>query len=267
MLAGVALAPLLVGAVLTAGWASRTTARLGARRLVGGGLAVMAVSMAATSFAKTGTTYWWFAVAMILLGSAYMAAQTAWTVAFMSAMPDAVVGASAGVTRATMATGAALGGVLLSTIVLLVGQADLIQRLTAQQLSPAQVAAAVVALNAALTADAALTITPLPSDFDPALRAAYLESYTVGFSASMLAGAALCLISAALAWFVLRPTTKATGSGMRQSAACVQVRPRVPARLPCRSSRRRVNRHPCVARIRNNSWRLCRATVDSMRPS
>jgi MFS family permease len=42
-----------------------------------------------------------------------------------------------------------LVGVLLSTIVLLAGQADLIQRLSAQQLSPAQAAAAVVALNTA----------------------------------------------------------------------------------------------------------------------
>jgi hypothetical protein len=59
-----------------------------------------------------------------------------------------------------------------------------------------------VALNAALAADAALRIT-LPPELDPALLAAYFESYTVGFSAAMLVGAVLCLGAAALAWFVL----------------------------------------------------------------
>ncbi len=146
-----------------------------------------------------------------------MAAQTAWTVAFMSAMPDAVVGASAGVTKATSATGAALAGVLLSTVVLIVGQADLIQRLTAQHLTTAQVAAAVVALNTALSADAAFNVT-LPAEFDPALLAAYLQSYTVGFNASMLVGATICLVGAALAWFVL-PSSRAGAATPSRTAS------------------------------------------------
>jgi hypothetical protein len=174
--------------------------RLEWRRLIGGGLGVMAISMAATSLVQTETSYWWFVPPMVVFGAGFMAAQTAWTAAFMTAMPDAVVGASAGVTKATMATGAALAGVVLSTVVVIVGQADLIQRLTAQHLSPAQLAAAVVALNAALAAGAASGVT-LPAELDPALLAAYLDSYTVGFGPLMLVAAALC--PAALAWCVL----------------------------------------------------------------
>jgi DHA2 family multidrug resistance protein-like MFS transporter len=200
--AGLSLVPVLLGVVLTAGWATRSAPQLEARRVIGGGLAAMAVGMAATSLVRTNTPYWWFVPPMILFGSGFLAAQTSWTAAFMSAMPDAVVGASAGVTKATMATGAALAGIVLSTVVLIVGEADLIQRVTAQDLSPRQLAAAVVALHAALSVDAALHIT-LPAELDPAFVAAYLDSYTVGFSAAMVAGAALCLGAAALAWFVL----------------------------------------------------------------
>jgi predicted MFS family arabinose efflux permease len=202
VLGGVALLPMLLGFVLTAGWATRTVAHLEARRLIGGGLAVMALSMAATSLVRSDTPYWWFVPPLVLFGCGYLAAQTAWTTAFMSAMPDAVVGASAGVTKATIATGAALAGVVLSTVVVIAGQADLIQKLTAQHLSPGQIASAMVALNAALSADAAANIT-VPTELDPALLAAYFESYTVGFGAAMLAAAALCLGAAALAWFVL----------------------------------------------------------------
>ena len=202
VLGGVALLPMLLGAVLTAGWATRTAAHLEARRLIGGGIAVMALSLAASSLVRSDTPYWWFVPPLVLFGCGYLAAQTAWTTAFMSAMPDAVVGASAGVTKATIATGAALAGVVLSTVVVIAGQADLIQRLTAQQLSPGQIAAAVVALNAALSADAASNIT-IPAELDPALLAAYFDAYTVGFRAAMLAAAGLCLGAAALAWFVL----------------------------------------------------------------
>ena len=209
VLGGVALVPMLFGAVLTAGWANRTAAHLEARQLIGGGLCVMALSMAITSLVRPDTSYWWFVPLLILFGCGYLAAQTAWTTAFMSAMPDAVVGASAGVTKATIATGAALAGVVLSTVVVIAGQADLIQRLTAQQLSPAQVAAAVVALNAALSADAAANIA-VPAELDPALLAAYFESYTVGFGAAMMAAAALCLGAAGLAWFVLPRSSSST---------------------------------------------------------
>src|SRR4029453_17902830 len=141
VLGGIALVPVLFGAVLTAGWATRSAAHPEARRLIGGGLGIMAISMVATSLARTDTPYWWYVPPMILFGCGFLAAQTTWTTAFMSAMPDAVVGASAGVTKATMATGAALAGIVLSTVVLIVGQADLIQRLTAQDLSPRQLAA------------------------------------------------------------------------------------------------------------------------------
>jgi hypothetical protein len=120
----------------------------------------------------------------------------------MSAMPDAVVGASAGVTKATIATGAALAGVLLSTVVLIVGEAHLIQALAIQELTPVQLAEAMVALNAALAADAIFNLA-VPPGADQALMVAYLDAYTVGFSTSMWVGAALCLAGAAVAWFVL----------------------------------------------------------------
>ena len=56
VLGGIALVPMLLGAVLTAGWAMRNVAHLEARRLIGGGLAVMALSMAATSLVRTDTS-------------------------------------------------------------------------------------------------------------------------------------------------------------------------------------------------------------------
>src|SRR6185503_5657793 len=106
--AGISLVPVLLGAVITAGWATRSATQLEARRVIGGGLGLMTLSMAATSLVRTDTPYWLFVPPMVLFGCGFLAAQPACTTPFMSAMPDAVVGDSAGVTKATMAPGAAL---------------------------------------------------------------------------------------------------------------------------------------------------------------
>ena len=60
--------------------------------------------------------YWLLVVPMALFGFGFLVAQTAWTNAFMSAMPDAIVGASAGICKATAFTGSALAGALLGTV-------------------------------------------------------------------------------------------------------------------------------------------------------
>src|SRR4051794_37419246 len=128
---------------------------------------------------------------MVLFGCGFLAAQTAWTTAFMSAMPDAVVGASAGVTKATMATGSALASIVLSTLVVLVGQADLIQRhgpglepTAACRRGPGTVGGGVRRRCLAHRA-AARTRS--------CIRGGLLGCLYRGFSAALLAGAALCL--------------------------------------------------------------------------
>ena len=64
------------------------------------------------------------------------------TIEKLDANPDPITGAPGAhpVGTAIGATGAALAGVVLSTVVVIAGQADLIQKLTAQQLGPAQIA-------------------------------------------------------------------------------------------------------------------------------
>src|SRR4051794_11610845 len=50
--AGISLVPVLLGVVLTAGWATRSATQLEARRIIGGGLGAMALGMAATSLVR-----------------------------------------------------------------------------------------------------------------------------------------------------------------------------------------------------------------------
>src|SRR5262249_8364145 len=109
VVAGLALLPLLVGVVLASRPATRWAMRADARQLIAGGLVVMGVSHLIAAFVRPAMPYWPLIFPMILFGCGYLVAQTAWLTVFMNAMPDAVVGASAGLSKATGATGAALG--------------------------------------------------------------------------------------------------------------------------------------------------------------
>jgi hypothetical protein len=123
----------------------------------------------------------------------------------MSAMPDAIVGASAGISKATAATGSALAGALLGSVVQLAGQADFARRLAALGLTEAQSAAATATLDAVLRADAALAVEAPPPIVESGLLAVYHEAYTVGVAVALLVAGGLCLLTAALAWLALEP--------------------------------------------------------------
>jgi hypothetical protein len=207
VVAGLALLPMLASVVLTARRAARLALQIEPRRLIAGGLAVMGVALILTALVRPDVPYWLLVGPLALFGFGYLVAQVAWTNTFMTAMPDAVVGASAGIIKATALSGSTLGGALLGTVLLNVGQANFERRLAELGLSDAQVTAATDALNALLLADAAIdhSITP-PPILETGLLATYHEAYTVGVAAALLVAAAACLLMAGLAWLVLEPT-------------------------------------------------------------
>jgi hypothetical protein len=207
VVAGLALLPILASVVLTARRAARLTLRLDARRLIAGGLAVMGVAAVLTALLRPGVPYWFLVPPLALFGFGFLVAQTAWTNAFLSAMPDAVVGASAGIVKATATTGSALAGALLGTVLLVVGQADFARRLAGLGLSGLESTLATGALNAVLLTDAAVDVSVPPPDIvGRGLLAVYHEAYTVGVAVALLVAAGVCLLVAALAWVALEPS-------------------------------------------------------------
>jgi MFS transporter, DHA2 family, multidrug resistance protein len=222
IVAGLALLPLLAGVLLVARPAPRWALRRDARRLLAGGLALMGGALLASALLRPAMPYWPLALPMVLFGCGYLVAQTAWLTVYMSAMPDAVVGASAGLSKATAATGAALGGALLGTVLLYAGRADFARRLAAEGLTAAQRAAAGRALDAVLLADAASDRSlPPPGLAQAGLLAAYDAAYTVGVATALLLAAALCLLAAGLVWLALdaRPVAPAADAAADEALA------------------------------------------------
>jgi hypothetical protein len=222
IVAGLALLPLLAGVVLVARPATRWALRRDARHLLAGGLALMGGALLASALLRPAMPYWPLVLPMVLFGGGYLVAQTAWLTVYMSAMPDAVVGASAGISKATAVAGAALGGALLGTVLLYAGRADFARRLAAQGLNDAQIAAAGRALDAVLLADAASDRSlPPPGIAQAGLLGAYDAAYTTGVAAALLLAAALCLLAAGLVWLALdaRPVAPAPDAAADEALA------------------------------------------------
>ena len=101
-------APLLLVCVLLARPAARLSMTAPPRRLIAGGLAAMGLAMSMTALVRPGMPYRPLVVPMALFGFGFLLAQAAWNNAFLSALPAAHVGVSAGVSKAAAQTGTLL---------------------------------------------------------------------------------------------------------------------------------------------------------------
>jgi MFS transporter, DHA2 family, multidrug resistance protein len=204
IVAGLALLPMLAAVLLMARPTAILALQIDARLLIAGGLALMGVALFLTALIRPEMPYWPLILPLALFGFGYLVAQTAWTNTFMTAMPDAVVGASAGIIKATGVAGSTLSGALLGTVLLNFGQSSFERRLEDLGLSGSQVTAATDALNVVLLADAAIDRSIPPSPIlEAGLLSVYHESYAVGVAVAMLVAGVVCLLTAGLVWAVL----------------------------------------------------------------
>lgn len=201
---GLALLPMLAAVLLMARRTARLALQMDARLLIAGGLALMAVAVFATALIRPAMPYWALILPLALFGFGYLVAQTAWTNTFLTAMPDAVVGASAGIIKATGVAGSTLSGALLGTVLVRFGQSNFERRLEDLGLSEGQIAVATSALNGVLLADAAIDRSiPPPSILGAGLLSVYHEAYTVGVAVAMIVTGMVCLLTAGLVWMAL----------------------------------------------------------------
>ena len=209
ILGALALAPGVLVCLPLARVAARLAQQGDSRKLIAGGLTLMGIAMLLTALLRPGMPYWPLVVPMALFGFSFLLAQTAWTNAFLSALPTELVGVSAGVSKAALMIGTLLGTSLLGSLVLQFGQADFVGRLSSLGLSNEQIALATDAVNVALRNDLPLgstgTAAIAPTSLvDRGLLAVYYGSLTTGISVALVGAALACLGVAAFAWLVLR---------------------------------------------------------------
>lgn len=206
LVAGLALAPILLGNIFTVRWLNRFTISQPYYVAVGTGLATMGVAMILSALVRPNTPYLFLAPVMVLFGLGFLMASTSWTTFFFSALPGDLTGVTAGINRAAGLVGGALSGVVLNAVIVQRGLADFTRRLQALGVSEEQIAQARTVLDVLL--QNSIPVEELARHPQAlilmGLLNVYRESYGVAIAAALFVGGVVCVASGAIAWVWLR---------------------------------------------------------------
>ncbi|MFJ3671772.1 MFS transporter [Streptomyces sp. NPDC090106] len=189
--AGLAELPAAVGAVgagLIAGWAAR---RWSVRAVVSGGLAAVGLALASLTVIDESTGYPLLGTALLVVGVGAGFSFTVTADVILSSVPKEQAGSASAVSETAYELGAALGIAVLGSIV-----TGVYRGFTAPSGAPEGVHES---LGAAVEASATL-----PARQAQELLASARGSFVDGLTIAAGAGAAVLLITALAAWFLLR---------------------------------------------------------------
>ncbi|MFI1461460.1 MFS transporter [Nocardia carnea] len=187
--AGLAELPTTLASMAVIAFVAVLSARLGAGRAIGLGLAVAAIGLAGIGLTTSQTTYWGLGVALVVIGLGVGVAMTLSTDAVVSAVPKERAGAASAIAETAYELGVALGIAVLGSVHLAMYRSHLDL--------PAGTAAA----------DAAAAEQSLAVTVDTVTDAAVVEHARSAFAdavqtTSFLA-AGLLIVSAVVAWRVI----------------------------------------------------------------
>ncbi|MEU3511367.1 MFS transporter [Streptomyces longwoodensis] len=189
--AGLAELPAAIGAVAAGLVAGRAARRFSVRAVVTGGLAAIGLALAVITVIDASTGYPLLGAALLVVGVGAGFSFTVTADVILSAVPKDQAGAASAVSETAYELGAALGIAVLGSIV-----TGAYRDFTAPAGTPA---GAHESLGGAVEA-----ASHLPAPTADTLLASAREAFVHGLHLASGAGAAVLLITAAAAWFLLR---------------------------------------------------------------
>jgi MFS family permease len=197
----VRLMPLMVAAAAFAPVAGELTAKIGPRKVIAGGLVLMAAGSSLLISLTPETPYGQVFLALVLLGVGDIAVITPVADVILSAVPKERTGSAAAVNGAAMQIGGALGTAVLSSVLMAVGRAAYYQRLEPSGVSRQEIADATEALRRSIQKGTDSGGLAIPQPVRAQLVDAYRYAFSVGAGAAFTCSAVVCLLSAVLVWF------------------------------------------------------------------
>src|SRR5260221_2947178 len=127
--------PMMAAAAAFAPVAGGLTAKIGPRKVIAGGLVLMAAGSSLLILLTPETPYWQVLLALVLLGGGDIAVITPIADVILSAVPRERTGSAAALNGAAMQIGGALGTAVLTRVLSAVGRAADFQRFEPSRLS------------------------------------------------------------------------------------------------------------------------------------
>jgi EmrB/QacA subfamily drug resistance transporter len=195
------LMPLMVAAATFAPVAGDLTAKIGPRKVITAGLALMAAGSSLLIWLAPETPYVQVLVALILLGAGDIAVVTPVADVILSAVPRDRTGSAAAVNGAAIQIGGALGTAALTSVLMAVGRGAYYQRLEPSGLSRQEIAAATEAMRQSIQKGVESGGQAIPQEVRNQLADAYRQAFSMGAGAVFTCSALICLLCAVLVWF------------------------------------------------------------------
>jgi predicted MFS family arabinose efflux permease len=200
--AGAALLPAILILSALSRWTGTLIGRFGAKLPLTVGPGIVAVAFVLFVLPGTGGSYWTtFFPAAVVLGIGMAITVPPLTTAVMSAVPDQQAGTASGINNAVARTASLVAIAVFGVLVTTMFERGLQQRLDAMPDLPPAVREDI----AAQSADLAAAQPPPGTDPDTtaAIVAAIDASFVDGFRLAMVVAAAMTLLSAVAAWWLV----------------------------------------------------------------
>ena len=204
--------PLMVAAAAFAPVAGGLTTKIGPRKVIAGGLMLMAAGSSLLILLAPETPYGQVLLALVLLGAGDIAVVTPVADVILSAVPRERTGSAAALNGAAIQIGGALGTAVLTSVLTAVARAAYYQRLEPSGLSRQEIVAATEALRRSIQKGAESGGQAIPEAVRTQLADAYRDAFSVGAGAVFACSALVCLLGAVFVWFELKKMGRTVSS-------------------------------------------------------
>ena len=201
VLAGLALAPLLLGMLVMVLAGVPRLVHVRARSVMSGALLAMSVVIMLTLWTQAAALYPWLALLLAGFGAANVAANTAWTAVFFRLVPKDAIGVRSGINSSVAQAGASIGTALSAALLASFGVVEFLRQLVVAGNDRAQRDGALAMLNSLL--DPLGDAMPLEPGLGGPLIAAYKVAYVAAFDRVLLIVAAISVLGCGVVWFGL----------------------------------------------------------------
>jgi MFS family permease len=203
ILSGIALAPILAGALLSL-QVVRMTRRWDIGQAISAGLVVIGIPALLLSLLQPDMSYWVLIPSLLLLGFGFILGNSPRLLLLANSVPSSLAATVQSIGSATAHLGSALAYSFMMTLLEGFGMRAYVQTLESFGFTDLQISIRLTALARASEDISVLAPTEEQTELLQQVDFWIVQAYTTGLSRAMLVLAAVCLISAAIVYVGLR---------------------------------------------------------------